>query len=293
MTFFSVDDPTEVRYSQYIMQIFGRAERIYADLDALHLSAGSALWADDMRTPHYPVSSYAHGQLSVATGCVAALKRMIVRESEKEIEMVAGPHGSYALVRNALDTAATALWLLEPVSGTLRIKRRILLELDEADKAESFRLEAEGKSKKAKRRQRMREVAVDAGLGTWNPLTEKAKSTTAMLRSLERLHANEAISWLAAWQLSSGHAHGKLWAQVASHDLDEIRETRSDIGAEFRVTIRYGMLALVLYEALQLIEAAYGRYTALSAPHLPKDAVEGGRQPWTPAASGAGRPELR
>lgn len=271
MTVFPVDDPTEVRYSHFIMQIFSRAEKIYADLDALHPTAGTALWADDVRTPHYPVSSYAHGQLSVATGCIAALKRMIVRESENEVEMVAGPHGSYALVRNALDTAAAALWLLEPANGTLRIKRRILLELDEADKAEAFRLEAEGKSKKAKRRQRMREVAADAGLGAWNPLTEKAKSTTAMLRSLERLHTNKVISWLAAWQLSSGHAHGKLWAQVASHDLEEIGETRSDIGAQFRVTIRYGMLALVLYEALGLIEAAYGHYAALCAPHLPKD----------------------
>lgn len=278
MTFFAVDDPTEVRYSEYIMQIFGRVEKIYADLDALRPAVGSPLWTDDARTPHYPVSSYAHGQLSVATGCVAALKKMIVRESGKEIEMVAGPHGSYALVRNALDTAVAALWLLEPANGTLRVKRRILLELDEADKAEAFRLEAEGKSKKAKRRQRMKKVAVDAGLGTWNPLAEETKSTTVMLRSLERLHTDKVISWLAAWQLSSGHAHGKLWAQVASHDLDEIKETRSAIGAEFRVTIRYGMLALVLFETLQLIEAAYGRYAALSVPHLPKDAIDGAGQ---------------
>lgn len=265
MIMFPVADPDEVRYSHYIMQLFGEAEKIYAALDELHPAAGSALRVDDARTPHYPVSGYAHGQLSVAAGCVAALKQMIVRESEKKIEMVAGPHGAYAMVRNALDTAAAALWLLEPMNGTLRIKRRILLELDEAGKAEAFRLETEGKSNKAKRRQRMKEVAVDAGLGTWNPLAQDPTSTTSMLRSLERLHTDKVVSWLAVWQLSSGHAHGKIWAQVASHDLDEIKETRSQVGATFRVTIRYGMLALVLYETLQLIEAAYGRYTSLAA----------------------------
>jgi hypothetical protein len=120
-----VDDEEEVRYSQRIMQLFDRAAEIEAILESrLEPAAGSARSADDVRSPHHSVSDYAVGQLHVAWGCIASLKQMMVREGKGEIHMVASPFGAYALIRNSMDAAAVALWLLEPGSGTLRIKRR-------------------------------------------------------------------------------------------------------------------------------------------------------------------------
>jgi hypothetical protein len=261
-----VDDHDEVQFSRWIMRLFERSDEIDEALaPLLDPHENSSLCRDDTRIPNFPVSGYAVGQLSVASGCIASLKQMMIRESETTIDMLASPFGAYTLVRNALDAAVVALWLLEPVNGTLRIKRRIMLGVDEIGKSAAFR-EAMGQpSTKEKRRARMQEVAGLAGLGTWNPLSKNSKlpSTTQMLTDLERWHSNTVIPWLAAWQLASGHAHGKLWAQVASHELQEVEGTRTETGAHFQMTIHYGMLAAVLFEAVQLLEVAGRRYQEL------------------------------
>ncbi|MFF2842463.1 hypothetical protein [Paenarthrobacter sp. NPDC057981] len=230
-----VGDEDEVQYSQWIMRMFERVAEIEAALDPfVEPRPGSALFADGIRSPHYDVSGYAHGQLSVAIGCIASLKQMIVQESEHKIDMAASPFGAYALVRNALDSAAIALWLLEPVNGTLRIKRRLLLGVDEVGKAAALRVTMNQPSVKAKRRDTLKEVAGQAGLGSWNPLSERLPPTTHILQRLERWHSNVVFPWLAAWQLASGHAHGKFWAQISSNEIQEVEGTRTTSGASSR-----------------------------------------------------------
>ncbi|MEW1983497.1 hypothetical protein [Pseudarthrobacter oxydans] len=264
MTIFAETDPEEVQFSQRIMQLFDRAEKLSTALEPLIVVAeGSRLSTDDARTPHYAVSDYAFGQLGAAGGCVAALKQMIVRESDETISMVTGPYGSYALIRNAMDAAATALWLLEP-GGTMRIKRRLLLALDEVEKANAFRRAMDWATVAPQRRARLKEVAGLAGLGDWKPRKEDVPSMTGILGQLERYHRNAVFPWLAAWQLASGHAHGKQWAYLASHELKAIESTRTETGSQFQVTIRYGMLAGVLLEAVQLFEVAADRYRQLA-----------------------------
>lgn len=250
------------------MRLFDRSSDIDEALTPLlDPQDGSRLCRDDERIEHYPVSGYASGQLAVASGCIASLKQMMVRESETRVDMLASPFGAYTLIRNSLDAAVVALWLLEPVNGTLRIKRRIMLGVDEISNTAAFRVAMGQPSPKQKRRARMQEVAILAGLGSWNPLSKSAKlpSTTQMLTEIERWHPNAVMPWLAAWQLASGHAHGKLWAHLASHELQEVGGTRTETGAHFRMTIRYGMLTAVLFEAVQLLETAGKRYIELSS----------------------------
>ncbi|MFF2298532.1 hypothetical protein [Arthrobacter sp. NPDC058127] len=262
---FPVDDEDEVKHSQWIVLLFARASSIESALEPLIDPAeGSPLFLDDARSPHHTVSTYAFSQLSVATGCIASLEQMMVRESEDKISLTASPFGAYALVRNALDATAAALWLLEPANGTLRIKRRILLGLDEVAKGAALRETLGQPSVKVKRRARLKEIAEQAGLGEWNPLSQELPSMTRMLKQLERLHENAVFPWLAAWQLSSGHAHGKSWAQLASNELQEVEGTRTATGAQFQMTIRFGMLAAVLFEAVQMLEVACVRYVVLA-----------------------------
>lgn len=261
------------------MRLFDRTARIDSALEPLiDPMEGSPLFLDDTRSPHYTVSGYAAGQLSVAMGCIASLKQMLVQEAEDRIHMVASPFGAYALVRNALDAAAVALWLLEPVNGTLRIKRRILLAVDEVSKGAALRQTMGQPSTKPQRRARLKEVAELAGLAGWNPLSQDAgpPPMTQILKGLERLHPNAVLPWLAAWQLASGHAHGKMWAQLASNELQEVEGTRTATGAQFQMTIRYGMLAAVLFEAVQLLEIAGARYIELSGGQRPQMDVDAG-----------------
>ena len=259
-------DPQEIQHSQYILRLLERVDKLSVELHKhIHVAPRSRLEVDDARTPHYPVSGYAYAQLLAALGCLESLRSMSVREDAETINMTMSPFGAYALIRNSLDAAGAALWLLEPESSTGRVKRRIMLGLDEVKNGAALR-ETMGQDSdgwKERKRARMKEVAQQAAVGEWNPLREPMPSMTRILRSLERLHQNVLFPWLAAWQLASGHAHAKLWAQAASNQLDEMSGTRTDTGATYRVTIKFGMVAALLFEAVQLIEAAGARYIEL------------------------------
>ncbi|GAA5199418.1 hypothetical protein GCM10023346_39080 [Arthrobacter gyeryongensis] len=105
-----VDDEDEIQYSRLIMGLFEKTAQIGASLETwIDPAEGARLFLDDARSPHYTVSGYAIGQLTVATGCIASLKQMTVRETEDTVNMIVSPFGAYAVVRNALDAAATAL----------------------------------------------------------------------------------------------------------------------------------------------------------------------------------------
>lgn len=261
-------DPDEIKHSQRIVLLIEQVERLSAKIHE-HVDAlpGSRLAVDDARTPTQPVSGYAYNQLVAALGCLESLGMMGIRDDGKEISLAFSPFGAYALIRNSLDAAASALWLLEPESSTLRVKRRLLLAVDEVKNSASFRtsMGRTGVSAwKEARRARLKEIAESSGLNGWTPL-KTMPPMSSILEGLERHHERVIMPWLSAWQLASGHAHGKMWAQLASHQMDELTETRDENGATFNVVIRYGMLAVFLFEAVQLIEVAGGRYVELAS----------------------------
>ena len=260
-------DPLEIEHSQRILALLERVDQLNAALqNHLDVAAGSRLTFDDERLPNFPVSSYGYAQLSAALGCLQSLGRMAIRETEDTVTMTLGPYGAYALVRNALDCAATALWMLEPVNSTLRVKRRLLLGVEEVQNWAAFRRSVDWPwaAWKTNKRARLKAVADLAGLGAWNPLKAELPSMTSILSGLEHRHQEATLPWLSAWQLASGHAHGKLWSNVVSHNLDALEGTRTATGATYRVTIKYGMLHVLLYESVQLIDVAAQRYVELA-----------------------------
>ncbi|KSU64774.1 hypothetical protein AS038_15650 [Arthrobacter sp. NIO-1057] len=227
---------------------------------------GSGFETDNFRLPSFRVPDYASTQINVALGCIEALEMMITRENDVSVEVRISPYGQFALIRNALDAAVTCLWMLDPVSNTGRLKRRLLLEVDETYKAAAMKASqgqpvAEWKKQK---RARIREVANQAGLTAWNPLKADLDTTSKMLRSIERHHVDPVMPWLAWWQLASGHAHGKSWATLASHDREEIDGSRDGDSATYRVTANFGVLAGMLLETMKLIRCALERYQMLA-----------------------------
>lgn len=237
-----------------------------------NVSQESDLAGDDRATPHFPISQFAYAQLVIAFGCLQSLEDMIVDENDAHFHVAAGPYGPYALVRNAMDTAACALWLLQPVNSKLRIKRRITAQMGDIHNAMEFRKEVSAPAQRwaADYTTRMQEVADGAGIGQVVVRKLKMPSMTSILRSIEHLHQQPVISWLGAWQLCSGHAHGKQWATLTSNELEELQRTANDLGAEFRITISYGSLAVVLEATASLLQAACERYSELAKPSAPK-----------------------
>lgn len=259
-------DPEDIKHSRHILLLLKRVEKLNAVLPNMTVKPGSRLAGDDARIPSRPVSSYGYAQLLAALGCLESLERMIVRDDGGTINMSVGPYGVYALIRNALDSAASALWLLEPGS-TLRVKRRLLLDVDEVRNAAAFRrsMNQEWSEWKQIEHARIQQLSVSAGMEDWNPLMEKSPSRTSILQSLQCHQNDDVMPWLAAWQLASGHAHGMSWADFVSHRMDEVPGTETNVVPTFTVTVQYGMLAVLLFEAVQLIETAGRRYGELAS----------------------------
>ncbi|MDJ0356395.1 hypothetical protein [Paenarthrobacter sp. PH39-S1] len=222
---------------------------------------------DNAKAPNYPVSQFAYSQLVVAFGCLRSLRQMlVVDEDDNSANITSGPYGPYALVRNALDSTACALWLLNPANSKLRVNRRVIAQMGENHNAYQFRMEMAFPAHQWIRNytKMMQEVADLAGIGSVDVKKLKIPQTTAMLKDLERLHEDPDISWLGAWQLSSGHAHGKQWATLMSNELTEVARTATDLGAAYGVTVSYGSLALVLAATVEMMKVACERYTHLA-----------------------------
>ena len=262
-------DPTEIEHSRLVYGYFRKVADISESLESMPTpKAGSRLDTDDQRVPTRRVSNYAHSQIVVAVGCLESLERMISRETEDEVSLSIAPYGYFALIRNAIDCLASAIWLMEPVNGTLRIKRLLMLHDDEVSKASAFRSNAgiEHKEYKRSHRARLQEIAVDAELGAWNPLKSSLPTMTKILSAIERLHGEARFSWLALWQLASGHAHGKNWATLSSHQKEQIPGSEHEYGATFRVTGSYSILAYFMLEVVGMLELCIERYQELSRP---------------------------
>lgn len=260
-------DPTEVRFSQWIVGML-EASRTHADFldNEIAIQHGSGFAVDNTRLSSFRVPDYASTQLSAALGCIEALEMMITRENSDSLEVRISPYGQYALLRNALDAAVTCLWMLDPVSSTGRLKRRLLLEVDETRNAAALKASQGHPANdwKSKKRARIRELTRQAGIEGWNPLKVDLASTTKMLESIERHHEDPVMPWLAWWQLASGHAHGKSWATLASHQFEEIDGSRDGSSATYRVTANFGVLAGMLFETMKLIRCALQRYQMLA-----------------------------
>lgn len=264
---FAVDDQDEHKAASHILHFFKDFEAWEKTLEEnKNVQPASGFADDDARCPHYPVSHLAYQQVLVAFGSLLSLKHMIVNDSGEIPEVSGLPFGPYALVRNAMDSAAQALWLMEPMNSKLRVKRRITAQLTDIGFSQQFRLEAGFAAGvwAAEYRARMLEVATEAKLDTRGFDKWKQKPMTEMLRALDRHNDVKGLTWLASWQLCSGHAHGKQWATLSTHDLVEIPGTSSDVGAEFTVLIKYGSLALVLHSAWALLQVTCRRYTQLA-----------------------------
>lgn len=263
-----VDDKAEIDASHRIIVYFNEF-REWQETFATYMTAqpNSPLFGDDSKMPTFPVSQYAYSQIMGAFGVLDALESMMVKTDEVQKQLIAGPYGIYPLIRNALDSAALAVWLLEPLNSKLRIKRRLRAQMDEIWNAAKFR-EAVGAPSHpwAKSyRLRMQEVADATGSGTGTISNWRVPAMTKILKDIER-HNDEGKghSWLAAWQLCSGHAHGKQWAILASNELNELPGTATEIGATFWNTASYMHIDLSLHAARNLIHTACERYTELS-----------------------------
>ncbi|GAA1817372.1 hypothetical protein [Nesterenkonia flava] len=241
---------------------------------------GSPFAEDEAAVPKLPTKQKAHYLLSAGYGCLLSLRRWLgLKREGQELHVTVYTHGGYALLRNALECGATSLWLLEPDNSKDRIRRMLLLHLDEIRNYESFALSmGDSVAHLNAKRTNIDKYAAQAGLKKWNPSgpngpkikgqkADKLPSMTATLNYLEQYRVPETehdMPWLSAWQLSSGFAHGKLWAASTAQELIPQVGSEHEHGATFHVRTKLESVLAVTVAAYTLLEAGMRRYRHLS-----------------------------
>jgi hypothetical protein len=166
----------------------------------------SVLWLDARFTRPYQTSHAVNYLILTAVDHLHCLKTVMQDAKSQHI------FAPFTLIRSAIETASTALWLLNPQDRKTRLTRSLRLEANNiamlgkaygtlgVDMAETTTMRMELLSAAIDKSG----VDKDAVMGSY-PAVQTIITTASKEAGLSR--------WIfGAWQLSSGSAHGKTWA---------------------------------------------------------------------------------
>jgi hypothetical protein len=234
-----------------LMQCFEDIDRLQELVhNALPVAERSVLWLDDRFTRPYQTSHAVNYLILTAVDHLHCLKTVM---QDAEAQHIFAP---FTLIRSAIETASTALWLLSPQDRKTRVTRSLRLEANNitmlgkahgtmgADIAETTAMRLallSGAIVKSG-------VDKDVVMGSY-PAVQTIITTATKEAGLSR--------WIfGAWQLSSGSAHGKTWAgaHTATFTANEASSTEDVYNGV--LTSDEISISKVLFAALAVVNRA-------------------------------------
>jgi hypothetical protein len=216
----------------------------------------SALQLDRDRMPDLPVESSVDRLLFHSLDCLWGLHQLLKHEGQQHF-------APYLLLRGALETAATAVWLLAPDDRTTRLERRAAIEANDASESRMAIKSAGVSDPRDTTGDRIRALpAVIQGAGL-DPEKCKWSGYGKVIKEIDE-RPGTRYSLESAWRASSGMAHGKFWAFTAV----AVESDRTFIGPrEFRATFTpsYHPMAIMLdltVATLQRVDRLYDKRRA-------------------------------
>jgi hypothetical protein len=181
------------------------------------VSPKSNLADDDSASDPYQVSHVIRHCLTAGVDHLHAVKTL-VRESG--LLHVAAPA---TVSRGALETLATAYWILDPASRGVRIERSLRWHAKNIKDGDTARVEA-GLTGGKSREDRLKKVqAVADARGITAKVTNGYTSTEA-LQWADDNPGKPRMGLLFPWRLCSGFAHGRPWAYLGT-SVVEVQDT--------------------------------------------------------------------
>lgn len=152
-------------------------------------------------------------------------------------------YAPFTMVRAALETAATAVWLLQPPNRETRLERRAAIEFNDNKESEAA-LRAAGVSDLTstdRRRTLANKVLVSSSI---NAKKCKWPMYSGIIQEVDPDKGTQLSAELA-WRACSGMAHGKFWAFQMLTDRQNVRTSEDGLmQAEFAPS--WHSLAIVL-----------------------------------------------
>jgi hypothetical protein len=171
---------------------------------------GSSLAGDDRASSPYQVSHCIRMCMAAGIDHLHAVKQLIVDDGTLHL---AAP---FSLSRGALETFATAFWILHPSSRNERVARTLrwhAKNFQDGHKATDL-LKIEGSTLEEK-------LAKLDAVGTPRGITPKEiRAGYASTQAIKYAETYSSVRVVFPWQLCSGFAHGRPWAYLGASTLE-------------------------------------------------------------------------
>jgi len=259
-TYELTDEWAEQQWATMLPQIETMMHRIQNRADFV-VQPGSQLAADDAASQPYTVSYCAKACLNAGVGHLHAMKTLVFDEPR-----IRHAEADYSLIRGALENFATAFWVLHPQQRTIRVERALrwmAQNFRDEDKAvgplelpDDMEMPADVETRGL---QELHDVvaAIAQKAGCANVLGGYT-STQAVKYAEEHSHYDRV---LLMWQVCSGFAHGRPWANLGMNAMVEKHPTEEEGVFDVRLTTDDKRLALATLPAFGLMAAVVGLFT--------------------------------
>lgn len=237
-----------------LLQVLDKHSVLHDQLNEVtDVQIGSALYGDDKATYPLPTSSYVRYLLMASADNLAALRSMTVsEETDTNLDLTLHPFAPYTLLRNALESAGTALWIIAPARRKERVLRTAKLEYADANlsKAALNSLGSTDQETYDRRIKLVEDMIRPYPEIAWKDVT--SYGVTGLLREIGELPSLTQVRPLAKWQICSGMAHGKRWAGLLLSDMEEVGEPTTAGEGTFLLTGSYKHLLLLTHNAVAM-----------------------------------------
>jgi hypothetical protein len=255
-----VDDNDRRRLTQLVGvlgAVDGWTARVDPDSRPGRPSPRSIMAIDDGAADPYRISHGAWHSLSVAVDLLSCLRTLL--KDVRVIHMFA----PCSLLRSALENASTAVWLLQPDTGSERLTRRLRQtsgDIRQAEEARCVMGEATSRSKE-ERIKEVQSIARRAGIDEGKAIRGAGPAEIVGAAGAE-LPFEPRVSFVS-WKLCSGMTHGDFWAVTAG--MDQLRLPGAPAGmAALRLSANVSLLMHLTMVATGRTRRGWELYDRLS-----------------------------
>lgn len=174
--------------------------------------------------------------------------------------------GLYPVLRAAIESAALAIYLLEPSDRDERLRRSFQIAAEDAKYQGTFFTNTGkvGNTTYADAKAKIRElIATRPSIEASQPFVFKdvkysvlVENADAVMTADPALASSRTTTLIAWWQLLSGLSHGKSWSLLAILERSAAIEDPDNQTAHVRMTSSAAGIALILHVAVEALETA-------------------------------------
>lgn len=259
-----------IRYMQHMKMQYDQLGELIAPLP------GSVLYVERRHTAYTPTDTAVAELRARATDNLDQLFESMV--DEENGLLLARPYAQYSMIRAAIESAATALWLVQSESKATRVLRCLQLCFRDVNDRYSFSVmvrnlkpgstvtEGARRDRVIKRLNALKDTVgqlKQRELGYPPKYTEILKSVSEAHRPKGEPVTYDLTSPLIVWKISSAFLHGNSQTVKALSDVRQLTEFTEGI-AQFEVTPNLGLIAASIGTCVTTLSRLDERYTHLA-----------------------------